>query len=66
MFTIVGLFLPMNMLILLSLFVLAGSNAPTAVVMEDRGPYAQAFYQAMSQAHSFRPAAGHRGRGAAL
>jgi ABC-2 type transport system permease protein len=53
-FTIVGLFLPMNMLILLSLFVLAGSNAPTAVVMEGRGPYAQAFYQAMSQAHSFR------------
>jgi ABC-2 type transport system permease protein len=54
LFTIIGLFLPVNMLILMSLFVLAGSNAPTAVVMEDQGPYAQAFYQAMSQAHSFR------------
>jgi ABC-2 type transport system permease protein len=46
--------LPVNYLILLSLFVLSGSNAPTAVVMQDRGPYAQAFYDAMSQAHSFR------------
>ena len=54
LFTIIGLFVPMNVLILMSLFVLAGSFAPTAVVMEDQGAYAQAFYQAMSQAHSFR------------
>lgn len=54
LFTILGLFVPANVLILMSLFVLAGSNAPTAVVMQDSGPYAQAFYQAMSQAHSFR------------
>ena len=54
LFTIMGLFVPVNVLILLSLFVLAGSNAPTAVVMQDNGPYAKAFYQAMSQAHSFR------------
>ncbi len=53
-FTIVGVFIPMNFLILLSLFVLAGSNAPTAVVMQDRGPYAQQLYTAMSHAHSFR------------
>ena len=53
LFTILGLFVPANVLILMSLFVLAGSNAPTAVVMQDSGPYAQAFYQAMSQAHSF-------------
>ncbi len=53
-FTIVGLFVPINVLILMSLFVLAGSNAPTAVVMLDQGPYAREFYQAMSQAHSFR------------
>jgi len=46
--------LPVNYLILLSLFVLSGSNAPTAVVMQDRGPYAQMFYDAMSHAHSFR------------
>jgi ABC-2 type transport system permease protein len=54
LFTILSLFVPVNVLILMSLFVLAGSNAPTAVVMEDQGPYAQAFYQAMNQAHSFR------------
>jgi len=54
LFTVLSLFVPVNLLILMSLFVLAGSNAPTAVVMEDQGPYAQAFYQAMSQAHSFR------------
>ena len=53
-FTIVGLFVPLNFLILMSLFVLSGGLAPTAVVMQDNGPYAQAFYQAMSQAHSFR------------
>lgn len=46
--------LPVNYLIMLILFVLSGSNAPTAVVMQDHGPYAQAFYAAMSQAHSFR------------
>lgn len=54
LFTIVGLFVPLNILVLMSLFVLAGSNAPTAVVMQDQGPYAQAFVTAMSQAHSFR------------
>ncbi|HMA33246.1 MAG TPA: ABC transporter permease [Chloroflexia bacterium] len=53
-FTVAALIVPLNVLILLSLFVLAGSNAPTAVVMNDRGPYAQAFYSAMSTAHSFR------------
>ncbi len=36
------------------LFVIGGGYAPTAVVMNDRGPYAQQFYQAMSGAHSFR------------
>ena len=53
LFTILGLFVPANVLVLMSLFVLAGGKAPTAVVMQDSGPYAQAFYQAMSQAHSF-------------
>ena len=33
---------------------IGGGYAPTAVVMNDRGPYAQQFYQAMSGAHSFR------------
>jgi ABC-type multidrug transport system permease subunit len=52
--TIIGLFLPVNVLILMSLFVLGGSQAPTAVVMNDTGPYAQDFFSAMGSAHSFR------------
>ena len=54
LFTIIGLFVPLNVLILMSLFVLGGGYAPTAVVMGDHGKYAQAFLQAMAQAHSFR------------
>ncbi len=38
---------------MMTLFVLAGSHAPTAVVMHDTGPYAQAFYRAMDGAQSF-------------
>ncbi len=53
-FVILGVFLPVNFLILFSLFVLGGGQAPTAVVMNDTGPYAQQFYQAMAGAHSFR------------
>src|SRR5579872_4977561 len=52
-FTIIGVFVPLNVLILLSLFVLGGGHAPTAVVMNDTGPYAQQFYTAMDHAHSF-------------
>jgi len=51
--TIMGVFLPMNFLILMSLFAVSGGLAPTAVVMEDTGPYAQQFYDAMAHAHSF-------------
>jgi len=53
-FTIIGILVPVNVLVMLSLFVIGGGVAPTAVVMNDRGPYAQKFYQAMSGAHSFR------------
>ena len=52
-FTILSVFVPVNVLILLSLFAISGGQAPTAVVMNDRGPYAQQFYKAMSHAHSF-------------
>lgn len=52
-FLIAGIFMPVNILIMMSLFVLAGSHAPTAVVMQDQGPYAQAFYRAMNGANSF-------------
>jgi ABC-type multidrug transport system permease subunit len=51
--TIMSVFVPVNFLILMSLFVLAGSHAPTAVVMLDHGPYAQQFYDSMNHAHSF-------------
>src|SRR2546421_4345795 len=53
-FTIVGTRVPINILFLMILFVIGGGYAPTAVVMNDRGPYAQQFYRAMSGAHSFR------------
>lgn len=52
--TIMGVFLPANFLILMSLFAVSGGLAPTAVVMEDTGPYARQFYDAMAHAHSFR------------
>src|SRR5213082_2681567 len=53
-FTIIGILVPINILFLMILFVIGGGYAPTAVVMNDRGPYAQQFYRAMSGAHSFR------------
>lgn len=37
-FTIISVFVPLNVLILLSLFVVGGGHAPTAVVMNDTGP----------------------------
>ena len=46
--------LPVNYLIMMSLFVLAGSHAPNAVVMNDHGRYAGQFVAAMRQAGSFR------------
>ncbi len=48
------LILPLNYNLLLILFALAGSAAPTAVVMQDHGRYAQRFYDAMQSSSSFR------------
>jgi ABC-2 type transport system permease protein len=45
--------LPINYNLLLILFALAGSNAPTAVVMQERGLYARHMYTALAEAHSF-------------
>ena len=53
LFTLVSIILPLNVLVLMSLLVISGGLAPTAVVMQDSGPLAQQFYTAMSQAHSF-------------
>ncbi len=53
-FTLVGILTPLNAFILMSLFVLAGTQAPTAVVMQDSGPYAQQFYQSLSATNGFK------------
>jgi ABC-2 type transport system permease protein len=53
-FTFIGILTPLNAFLLLVLFVLGGSAAPAAVVMQDTGPYARTFYQALEDAHSFR------------
>ncbi len=53
-FSIISVFLPVNFLILFSLFAISGGQAPTAVVMLDKGTYAQQFYHAMATAHSFQ------------
>jgi ABC-2 type transport system permease protein len=53
LFTLVSIILPVNVLFLMSLLVVSGGLAPTAVVLQDSGPLAQQFYTAMSQAHSF-------------
>src|SRR5260370_13419439 len=53
LYTLVAIILPLNVLLLMSLLVISGGLAPTAVVMQDSGRLAQQFYAAMSQAHSF-------------
>jgi ABC-2 type transport system permease protein len=53
LFTSISVIVPINFLILFLLFVLTGGQAPTAVVMDDSGPYAQQFLSAMQGAHSF-------------
>src|SRR5437879_12646101 len=52
-FTIIGIFVPVNVLILMSLFVLSGGMASTAVVMHETDVYAQQLFDAMSHTHSF-------------
>jgi ABC-2 type transport system permease protein len=46
--------LPINYLIMMSLFALSGSAAPTAVIMLDHGRYAQQFLASMEHSDSFR------------
>src|SRR4051812_27170494 len=48
------LILPLNYNVLLMLFALSSSAAPTAVVFTDRGPYAQQFYRALVDTRSFQ------------
>ena len=53
LYTLVSIILPLNVLVLMSLLVVSGGLAPTAVVMQDAGPLAQQLYAAMQGAHSF-------------
>jgi ABC-2 type transport system permease protein len=53
LYTLVSIILPLNVLVLMSLLVVSGGLAPTAVVMQDAGPLAQQFYATMQEAHSF-------------
>ncbi len=50
--TILAVVLPVNLLLLLSLFALTGYNAPTALVMGEHTPAAEAFAQAMRDTHN--------------
>ena len=50
--TIFALVLPLNLLLLMSLFALTGYNAPTGLVMGEDTPRARAFVQALRDAHN--------------
>ena len=52
-FMVTSIIIPINFLLLFLLFALTGGEAPTAVVLEDHGPYAMQFLSAMEQSHSF-------------
>ncbi len=52
--TLLGALRPVLFLVLMSLLAVGGGLAPTAVVMDETGPYARAFYTALAQAHSFQ------------
>lgn len=53
LFAIVGVVVPINFLLLFLLFAISGGQAPIAMVMNDRGPLAERFVQAMSDSNSF-------------
>lgn len=52
-FLLTSVIIPINFLLLFLLFALTGGQAPTAIVLEDKGPYAQQFVSAMEHSHSF-------------
>jgi ABC-2 type transport system permease protein len=52
-FMVTSIIIPINFLLLFLLFAITGGLAPTAVVLEDHGPYAQQFVAAMEHSHSF-------------
>jgi ABC-type multidrug transport system permease subunit len=52
-FMVLSIITPLNLLLLFLLFVLSGGQAPTAIVLEDNGPYAHQFVEAMQHSNSF-------------
>lgn len=52
-FLLTSIIIPINFLLLFLLFALTGGQAPTAVVVEDKGPFAQQFISAMEHSNSF-------------
>ena len=52
-FMITNIIIPVNFLLFFLLFALTGGQAPTAVVLEEHGPYAEQFVTAMMKSHSF-------------
>ena len=52
-FMLTSIIIPINFLLLFLLFALTGGQAPTAVVLEDNGPYAQQLLSDMEHSHSF-------------
>lgn len=52
-FMVTSIIIPINFLLLFLLFALTGGEAPTAVVLEDHGPYAMQFVSAMEHSNSF-------------
>jgi ABC-2 type transport system permease protein len=52
-FMITNIIIPVNFLLFFLLFALTGGQAPTAVVLEEHGPYAEQFVAAMMKSHSF-------------
>ena len=52
-FLLTSVIIPINFLLLFLLFALTGGQAPTALVLGDKGPYAQQFVSAMEHSHSF-------------
>ncbi len=51
-FTIMSILTPINMFLLMSLFVAGSGSVPVAVVMQDTGPYAQKFYASLNSTHA--------------
>ncbi len=52
MTTVLAFVLPVNLLLLLSLFALTGYNAPTALVVQEDTPLARAYVQALRDAYN--------------